>query len=273
MALWTVTYASPHRLKLKKQTKSPVASIIKQASHAKSILERDLATGEAWIDLMPKPEFQGWHEYRWPPGDHPVPFASVSPQWKVKDKQLSCSGAHHAILLTERNYRDFIFHVEYRYTIDKKDSSNSGIFVRMSPENRVMYQIELKGSSGEFFGGVLENGVSYPFMSLRPGENGEWARGRVKIPRDWKKSRETQIEPPVPDAPPELGVSRAVKSHGKGQWNTVEITCVDNVMIVWMNGSIVAYTDQCRIATGAVGFEAEGYQITFRNIKLKLLTK
>ena len=43
------------------------------------------------------------------------------------------------------------------------------------------------------------------------------------------------------------------------------------VIVALLNGTVTTYTDQCDVPAGAIGFEAEGHPIEFRNVKLKPL--
>ena len=56
-----------------------------------------------------------------------------------------------------------------------------------------------------------------------------------------------------------------------GEWNTFEVRAEAGTIALWVNGAEVSRFTGCVMLKGHVGFEAEGFEITFRNIKLKEL--
>ena len=141
----------------------------------------------------------------------------------------------------------------------------------MAPYRHVMHQVELKSTSARLFGGVMENGVLTQFKSLVPGAEGQWKEGSRHSPKKWNRLEDRRATVPDPKPPPQLGACRPVTRHPKGQWNTIEVTCRDNVILVWMNGAVTAYTDQCRVEQGPIGLESEGHPIEFRRLMVKRL--
>jgi hypothetical protein len=54
-----------------------------------------------------------------------------------------------------------------------------------------------------------------------------------------------------------------------GQWSTTEVTCkADGTVIVKLNGVEVA-SGKGDITEGPIGFQSEGSEVHFRNIKIK----
>lgn len=257
------------------QAQPPVSDAITGASSPIAAIER-FPTG--WVDILPKVrkrKLHGWTEYAWPPGRLESEEVSKGKpqQWQVNDKTntLKCLARHHSYLATNEKYGNFILHIEFRYTETDNDKCNSGIMVRMAPHRRVMHQVELADTNASLIGGALENGVLTQFKTLVPGENGLWKLGFRHSPRRWNRLVEKRAPVPDPEPLPELGASKPVTKHPKGQWNTIEVTCQENTIIVWMNGAVTAYTDQCRVEQGPIGLESEGHPIEFRNLKIKPL--
>jgi glycyl-tRNA synthetase alpha subunit len=56
-----------------------------------------------------------------------------------------------------------------------------------------------------------------------------------------------------------------------GEWNTVEVTAHGQTLTVWFNGADVSQFTECKVPTGYIALESEGYPIEFRNLKLKEL--
>jgi len=248
-----------------------IANAISVANASTSQLER---YPKKWTNLLADDELSNWKEFPWPPGTSITETFTTQPkQWHLdhETKVLHCEAQYHSHLLTRRHFKNFVLHVEFRYRMGKKTGSNSGVFVRMLPNQHVMHQVELADTSATLFGGSLSYGILKPFQSLVPEQNGKWKAGKVHTPRDWQKFVKKRISPMKPHPHSALGQSRPVNRKPKGQWNTLEVTCVENTIAVWMNGGITAYTDQCYVPEGAVGLEAEGYPIDFRNLQIKLL--
>ena len=56
-----------------------------------------------------------------------------------------------------------------------------------------------------------------------------------------------------------------------GQWNTLEVTARGKEITLWVNGAVTCKLPDCGQAKGRLGLEGEGYQIEFRNLKVKEL--
>jgi hypothetical protein len=223
---------------------------------------------EGWMDISPGPNLEGWREFPWTPGEK----AAAAPlQWhmNVGTGVLLCDGTMHTHLLTEATYQDFILHVEWRF-LAPGENYNSDVFVRMTPEHRVMHQIETRrGKVGVVMGGTLVDGDLTFLGAAQPGRSGQWRAVCPHVPRAWHKhvSRTNPIH--VTRVPEALGSSIPTVVHPQGKWNTYEITCTENMIVVRTNGTVSSATDNCLVGSGSVGFESEGYPIEFRNMRLK----
>ena len=63
---------------------------------------------------------------------------------------------------------------------------NSGVLVRMDPEQYVMHQIETRGDEAGFFiGGSLREGTQTFLRTLRP-KGGKWIDGATHTCRGWE---------------------------------------------------------------------------------------
>ena len=54
-----------------------------------------------------------------------------------------------------------------------------------------------------------------------------------------------------------------------GEWNTHEITLQGNTIEVWINGAKALSWNECQVAKGRVGLQAEFFLVEFRNLKFK----
>ena len=225
-----------------------------------------------WEDQVTGKGLDNWKEYTWPPGS-PIKeeFMELPAQWHWNQDNgiLFCDASRgHSYLATKAEFIDFILHVEWRYMGDE-GSQNSGILVRMLPERYVMHQCELSRSNLRLFGGVLMDSIITPITAIEPGPAGLWQAGIVHFPYDWNKRIKLQLETPNPKVPSVVKKSHERMIRQIGEWNTTEILCVKNYIIIWNNGSICSYTDNCTIMEGVIGLEAEGHPLEFRNVLIR----
>ena len=196
----------------------------------KSALETD-PTG--WEDIMPDPSLKGWRRIPVPPGS-----ALGRDQWHVDpvNKLLVCDGdGGHDMLLTEAEYGDVVFHIEFRYTrIEGTTGYNSGAYVRNSKDGAIWHQAQIGDASGGFLFGVhtLDGGPKR-FKGVMEGEG-------------------SRVKP-------------------AGEWNVMEITAKGRNLTLWVNGAVTCRFDDCQNPKGHIGLEGEGFRIEFRNLKVKKL--
>jgi hypothetical protein len=56
-----------------------------------------------------------------------------------------------------------------------------------------------------------------------------------------------------------------------GEWSTTEVTCkADGSISVKLNGVPISNT-KTELTSGPIGFQSEGFEVHFRNIKIKQL--
>ncbi|WP_435015811.1 3-keto-disaccharide hydrolase [Tundrisphaera sp. TA3] len=190
-----------------------------------------------WIDLLADagPDLKGWTRCPWPGGQA---LAAESP-WSFDPATglLTCRGdaAGHEWLRLDREIGDAIFHVEWAYVPSpsvKPGRYNSGIYVRNSADANFWHQAQAgDGSGGYLFGDSPVGGK----------------RTRVNLSKEMLDKR---VRP-------------------AGEWNTFEVTCRGGDLTLWTNGAATSRWMGCEVPRGHVGLEAEGYRITFRNLKLK----
>lgn len=204
---------------------------ISAGAQTKSALDSD---SKGWVDILPDESFHGWTRIAIPP-DKPVDPVS---QWKVDvaNRVLICEGDKgHEWLRYDRELRNAIFHVEWRFTkIPAGKGYNSGAYIRNSANGRIWHQAQIGGGSGGFlFGDTLVKG----------------AIQRVNLRQQMKENRVREA----------------------GEWNTYELRSDGKTISLWVNGAVTNEFIECEIPKGYVGLEAEGYRIEFRNLKLKEL--
>lgn len=189
------------------------------------------------IDLFPAnhddPQHEIWTRVAIPP-DHPV---SNVQQWHIDyaKKQIVCDGnGGHEWLRFNHELTNFTFHVKWRFTpvSTPNPKYNSGVFFRNNLDGSIWHQAQTSLAGGYIFGLTLVDG--------KP--------SRFNLQKEMKENR---VKP-------------------AGQWNVYDIRCVGDTCTLAVNGEVVN-TVKVGLDKGYVGLEAEGYQITFKDMKLREL--
>lgn len=180
---------------------------------------------------------------------------NTSPETWVRNKDLLiCSGQPIGVMRSEKQYENFMLHIEWEHL---EPGGNSGMFVWSNAhpgENR------------------LPNGVEVQMLEL------DWVRLNTK----------DGVEPPIAYVHGELfgvgGVqtvpdnprgtrSKSVENRCKGreEWNTYDVSCIDGVVKLAVNGKFVNGLSHSSQKKGYICLESEGAQIHFRNLRIIVL--
>ena len=172
--------------------------------------------------------------------------------WKVENGMLVCSGRPTGVMRTDRQYENFILHVEWMHT---EPGGNSGMFLWSSPHPNP--------------GSPFPDGVEVQMLEL-----------------DWPKLHKQNGKTPpvayvhgelfgvghvktVPDNPRgERSSSIENRCKGRGQWNTYDVVAVDGVIKLAVNGKFVNGISRTSQKKGYICVESEGAKIYFRNIRI-----
>ncbi len=189
------------------------------------------------INLFPAnhddPQHPVWTRIAVPP-DHPV---SQIAQWHIDyaKRQIVCDGnGGHEWLRFNHELANFTFHVRWRFTpvTTPNPKYNSGVFFRNNLDGSLWHQAQTSLGGGYIFGLTLVDGKPTSF-NLK------------------KEMKEDRVKP-------------------AGQWNVYDIRCVGDTCTLAVNGEVVN-TTKVGLDKGYVGLESEGYQITFKDMKLREL--
>lgn len=182
--------------------------------------------------LLPPADLKGWTRV-------PIPATSglnTKLQWKVDADQntLICTGeGGHEWLRYDTEMGDFELEVEWRFTPKAGETKyNSGVGIRLSKIGEIWYQAQTGPSGAWLFGNNITPEGTLRSFSLKA----EMKENRVK---------------PI------------------GEWNLFQIRCVRDRITLKVNGEVVNDLTGVGLRKGYIGFEAEGFEIAFRNIKLK----
>lgn len=172
--------------------------------------------------------------------------------WEKKGEELICQGLPIGVIRSEKRYKNFIMHIEWKHI---EAGGNSGTFVWSDAETT-----EDK---------PLPNGVEVQMLEL-----------------DWVKlNKRNGKEPPIAYVHGELfGVggtetvpdnprgrrSKSIENRckPKGEWNVYEVVCVDGTIKLSVNGKFVNGISQSTKKEGYICLESEGAEIHFRNIRI-----
>jgi hypothetical protein len=161
------------------------------------------------------------------------PAASI---WSVTNGVIQCLGKPYGYARTVKNYRDYKLHAEWRYPAG---AGNSGVFLHVNPPDKVWplcFEAQLlSGSAGE--------------IRLNGGSHIEGLDAATKaVPH-----REPSSEKPL------------------GEWNDYDIVCRSNTISVTVNGVLQNEVAGTSVGSGAIGLQAEGKLVEFRNLYLEPL--
>ena len=172
--------------------------------------------------------------------------------WSVRDGLLVCKGQPIGVMRSEKQYENFILHIEWRHM---QPGGNSGVFVWAD------------GTVPE--GKRLPRGIEVQMLEL-----------------EWPKLNPEKDGTPRPDAyvhgelfgvghevtpdNPRGKRSKSVENRclGKGEWNTYDVVCVDGTIKLAVNGKFVNGISKSAIRKGYLCLESEGAEIHFRNIRI-----
>lgn len=189
------------------------------------------------------------------PTKNPINWINVntaSDTWRLKDESLICTGLPIGVMRSEKQYENFIIHVEWNHI---NAGGNSGIFVWSDaiPDSigRLPGGVEVQMLELDWVNQNEKDGIKPPIAYV----HGElFGVGGVEtIPDNPRGTRSKSIEN---------------RAKGKGEWNKYTVICVDGTIKLAVNGKFVNGIRQSTIKKGYLCLESEGSEIHFRNFKL-----
>ncbi len=171
--------------------------------------------------------------------------------WYCNKNELICKGLPIGVIRSEKKYRNFILHIEWKHM---EAGGNSGTFVwsnAVPGENRLPDGVEVQMLELDWVNQHERNGKKPPIAYV----HGElFGVGGVEV---------------VPDNPRgERSKSLENRCKGKGEWNIYDVVCVDGTIKLSVNGKFVNGISNSSQKTGFICLESEGAEIHFRNLKI-----
>lgn len=196
----------------------------------------------AFVDLFNGKDLSGWID------------VNTSPEtWRVEDGLLKCTGLPIGVMRSEKQYENFILHVEWRHM---EPGGNSGVFLwsegtvpegRQLPKGMEVQMLELEWP----FINREENGEPRPIAYVHGELFG--ANGMTTVPDNPRGERSKSIE------------NRCLP---KGEWNYYDVVAVDGTVKLSVNGKFVNGVSKASVKKGYLCLESEGAEIHFRKIQI-----
>jgi hypothetical protein len=173
--------------------------------------------------------------------------------WTVKkDGMLVSTGKPIGVMRSEKEYENFIMHVEWRHM---EKGGNSGVFVwskaQPDPESRLPDGVEVQMLELGWVELNTKDGVVPPIAYVHGELFG--VGGVTTDPDNPRGERSKSIEN---------------RCKGKGEWNTYDVVCVDGVIKLSVNGKFVNGIRNSSQRKGYLCLEAEGAEIHMRNFRI-----
>jgi hypothetical protein len=208
-------------------------------------------SGKKSVSLFNGKDLTGWHV--------DIPKMDEDPNLKsafiVRDGLLVSLGTPRGHLITDKIYQNYRLEVEYRFA---GKPGNCGILAHASTP-RALYKMFPKSievqmnhqHAGDFW--CIVEDVTVPDMVERRGPKEKWGITEGKARRILNLTDGS--ENPV------------------GQWNTMIIECLNDEIVVWVNGDLVNHGSDCTASQGQIAIQAEGSEVEFRKLLLTPIKK
>jgi hypothetical protein len=195
-----------------------------------------------WRDLFNGKNLDGWVNVNTDPGT-----------FSVKDGMIVCTGKPIGVMRTDRQYENFILHIEWMHI---EPGGNSGTFAWSNadpnPKSRLPNGVEIQMLELDWVKLHTREGQPPPPIAYVHGE--VWGvNGVVTVPDNPRGERSKSIEN---------------LCKGRGEWNTYDVVAVDGVIKLAVNGKFVNGVSKSTQKKGYLCLESEGAEIRFRNIRI-----
>lgn len=192
------------------------------------------AEDSGFTPLLNGKNLDGWKAFY----DPKAKDVDTSKNLKIVDGAIVCSGKPTGFFHTDKAYSNYVLQYEWRYPKGSDPKSNSGCLVHLQePLNKIFPKcLEPQGryyDHGRIF--VMHH-----------------AKEDIKFNKFDQELITKQLKP-------------------MGEWSKTEVTCTkDGLVKVKLNGEQVS---ECQgvLTSGPIGFQSEGTEVHFRNIRIKKL--
>ncbi|MGB8491391.1 MAG: DUF1080 domain-containing protein [Bacteroidales bacterium] len=165
------------------------------------------------------------------------PAVDPSTVFNVNNGVIHIAGNPFGYMRTKDSYSDYLLHVEWRWP---SEATNSGVFVHAQlPDSIWLKCIECQ----------LQAGNAGDFICMSGADMNELKDKSKKVVKKMAASSEKPA----------------------GEWNTMEVTCMNNAIVVYVNGVLQNKGTNLSVSKGSVCLQSEGKDVEFRNVYLTKL--
>jgi hypothetical protein len=193
-------------------------------------------------DLFNGKDLTGWVDVNTRPGT-----------WRVQDGVLICSGQPIGVMRTDRQYENFVLHIEWKHM---EAGGNSGVFA---------WSEGTVASGKQLPKGLEIQMLELEFIQLFPEKDGR-PRHQGYVSGELFGAGGLEVTPDNPRG--KRSMSLEMRCKGKGEWNAYDVVCVDGSVKLAINGKFVNGVSRSSVRKGYLCLESEGAEIHFRNIRL-----
>ena len=181
-----------------------------------------------------------------------IPVNTAPDTWSVRDGLLVCSGHPIGVMRSEKQYENFILHIEWKHT---EPGGNSGVFVWSNaqpvPDKRLPDGVEVQMLELDWVNLNTRDGKKPPIAYVHGELFG--VNGVETVPDNPRGRRSKSIEN---------------RAKGRGEWNVYDVVAIDGVIKLAVNGKFVNGISRSTQKKGYLCLESEGAEIHFRNIQI-----
>ena len=164
------------------------------------------------------------------------PFPTEATSWSENQGLLTTTGKPKGYLFSKASHQNFTWRAEFRFVPDPDgapDRENTGFLLFIQEPQKVWPRsLEVQGKPVEM--------------------------GQIR-PNGGIKAVELEDNP----------AAREAARRPTGEWNQIEIDCVDGAVTATLNGTIVCKGQAGELRSGLIGLQSENYPVQFRNLRIQ----
>lgn len=155
---------------------------------------------------------------------------------------IHCTGRPNGYMRTEQSYQEYRLTVEWRFVKVSPKADNSGIFLHITPPDKVWPTcFECQGQHNHQGDLRLNGGATC---------------------KDHQTADKIGIPAPVPS-----------NENPMGEWNQLTAVCSGSSIKLFINGKFMNEISDCSVSAGAIGLQSEGGEIEVRKMFLEPLKR
>ena len=190
---------------------------------------------KGWTTLFGGKDLDGWKFHLGKEG------AGNEGTFTVKDGVLICSGKPSGYIYTQKSYGNYTLQFEFAFKrpeglqSDSEFRGNSGCLIHVAEKNALGVwprSVEVQGANRQL-------GLILPIPRS------------LKCTRTFDKEASEKARKPV------------------GEFNKVEIEVQGGDMVIRLNGTVVSTVGECELTEGPIGFQSEGVETHWKNIRIR----